>query len=560
MIARTPAAVFVVVLFAVLTVGMAAPWSLHQTSRVVVDNPDTHLFLWTLGWDVHALTSQPLAIFDANIYAPNPNTLAYSENAIGSAVLAAPVLWATGDLVLTLNLVLLSACALCGVGTWFLARRLGLGMTASIVAGLVFAFAPSRFFRMSQLHQNTVQWIPFALAYLHTYVAAGRARDLRLALAFFTLQALTSGHGAVYLVVAMTALVVFHGLAGWPLAPWRRLRDVGLTGALLLAPAVLLLLPYRRARADVGLDRTAEVWAVTPESFLASPSLLHQAVLSWFTTRPVNDLANAFLFPGYLAVLLAALALWPDAGPGREPSLLERAASRRHVWFYALLLVLSVLFYVDGPGALWPWVRGWPGFNFIRVSSRFVTVTTLALAVLAGFGVERLLRGRPRPLTVGAGLAVGALLLAEYSTYPFTGAAFTLPRPAIVDWLASQPRPFVVAEVPVPRAANGGAYERFETAAMLHSTAHWQPTVHGYSGTRPEAHDRLYRAMNTFPDAASVAALRAFGVTHVLVHRPLYPVDAWPLVDAQLRRVPELRVVHTADDGLVCALLPEHVQ
>ena len=61
------------------------------------DNPDTHLFLWTLGWDVHAFTTQPLSIFDANIYYPQRLTLAYSENLIGSAFFAAPVLWLTGN-------------------------------------------------------------------------------------------------------------------------------------------------------------------------------------------------------------------------------------------------------------------------------------------------------------------------------------------------------------------------------------------------------------------------------------------------------------------------------
>ena len=137
-------------LFGGLTVVMAAPWSLHPASRVVTDNPDTHLFIWTLGWDAHALATNPLGIFDANIYHPMANTLAYSENLIGSALLVAPVIWATGDLVLALNLVLLLSCALCGVGAYVLGRRLGLATPAALMAGLVFAFAPTRFYRMSQ--------------------------------------------------------------------------------------------------------------------------------------------------------------------------------------------------------------------------------------------------------------------------------------------------------------------------------------------------------------------------------------------------------------------------
>lgn len=549
--------VLVVLLFAILAVVMAAPWSVHLASRVVTDNPDTHLFLWTLGWDSHAFTAQPLRLFDANIYAPNPNTLAYSENAIGSALLAAPIIWATGDLVLALNLVLLSACALCGVGAYALGRQLGMGRPAAIVCGLVFAFAPTRFYRMSQLHQNTVQWIPFALACLHAYFARGRARDLRLALGLFTLQALASGHGAVFLVVAMACLTVYEVARGTPLALARRVRDVGVIGVLLLVPAALLLWPYRRARLDVGLDRTAEVWAVTPESFVASPTHVHQWILGALTDVPVNDLANAFLFPGYLAVGLALVALWPHSAGAEADGLASR---RRAAWGYALLGAVSVLFFVDGPLALWPWVRGWPGFSFIRVSSRFITLTTLALAVLAGLGLERLVRGQPARRAAAIATVVGLMLLGEYSTHPFDGNAFTMPRPAIVEWLARQGGPMVVAEVPVPRAVNGGAYERFNTAAMLHSTVAWWPTIHGYSGTRPERHDQTYRAMNTFPDAAALAGLRALGVTHVIAHRPLYPPDRWAELQVRAQSAAGLRLVHEEADGNVYTLIPEHVQ
>lgn len=549
----------VVVTFAVLTVVMAAPWSLHPAGRVVADSPDTHLFLWTIGWNTHALLAQPLRIFDANIYAPMPNTLAYSENALGSLPFAAPIIWATGDLVLALNLVLLSACALCGVGAYVLGRRLGMGVPAALVCGVIFAFAPTRFARMSQLHQNTVQWIPFTLAYLHTYVERGRAADLRIAVALFTLQALASGHGGVFLMVAVVVLAAYELLRGTPPAPVRRLRDFGITGALLLVPAVLVLLPYRRAQADVGLDRTFDPWAVTPESYLASPASLHQWLLPFITDRPVNDLANTFLFPGYLAVPLAVAAFWPRRGGG-DAADADAATRRRHAWGYALLGLVSVLFFMGGPLGLWPWVRGWPGFNFIRVASRFVTLTTLALAVLAGLGAERLLRHRsPRSaLALGAGLCV--LLLGEYSTHPFSGTPFTMPRPAIVTWLAAQPGDKRVAEVPVPRAANGGAYERFETAAMLHSTVAWWPTIHGYSGTRPPHHDEVYRAMNTFPDEASLAALRSLGVTHVIAHRPLYPPDRWPELQARAREVAGLRLQHEEPDGAVYALIGGDVQ
>jgi len=470
---------------------------------------------WTLGWDAHAFATNPLAIFDANIYFPYANTLAYSVNMIGSAFIAAPIIWLTGDLVLALNLVLLASCMLCGLGAYVLGRRIGLGTAGAVIAGLVFAFSPTRFFRLSQLHLNAEQWLPFAPAWLHAYLDAGRARDLRVALAFFPLQSRTSGHGAVMLGVAMVALTIDRLAGDAPLALLRRVRDVGVAGVVLLVPAVLVLLPYRRAKAEIGLDRSLERWGVTPESFLASPSVVHQYLLSLVTDRDLTAAASAFLFPGYLALVVAAIALWPTPerpGAGQP--------ARRDVWFYALLTLLSLSFFAGVPLDVWSWVHAWPGFSFIRVPSRFMILTTLALAMLAGAGFARLTAGASGRATIVAGTAVSALLLGEYSAYPFTGVPFTMPAPAIVTWLATQPGPFVLAEVPVPRASHGGAFERFQTAAMLHSTTHWQKTIHGYSGIQPPLSGRVFDELDTFPDDRSVATLRALGVTTVVVHRP----------------------------------------
>src|SRR5690606_16779216 len=138
--------------------------------------------------------------------------------------------------------------------------------------------------------------------------------------------------------------------------------------------------------------------------------------------------------------------------------------------------------------------------------------------------------------------------------------AFSMPRPATVAWLAAQPGPKVVAEVPVPKASNGGAFELFASAATLHPTLAWRPTIHGYSGIRSERHDRAFRDMNTFPDAGSLEAMRSLGVTHVIAHRRLYPPDAWQRLGRELRTMAGLRVLHEDADGLVAALEPAEIQ
>src|SRR6185436_4594739 len=113
-------------LYVALTFLLAYPLSVTANRTLPADDPDGHLFMWTLAWDTHAFVHQPLALFDANIFYPLRNTLGLSENLVGSAFIAAPVLWITGNPVLAVNVVSLLSCVLCGLGAYVLSRRLGL--------------------------------------------------------------------------------------------------------------------------------------------------------------------------------------------------------------------------------------------------------------------------------------------------------------------------------------------------------------------------------------------------------------------------------------------------
>jgi hypothetical protein len=548
--------------YAALTFVMALPLSAAPGRLVVADAPDTHLYIWTLAWDAHAFLHQPLRIFDANIYHPYANTLAYSENLIGTAFLAAPVLWLTNNPVLAMNLAALLTVVLCGAGAYLLARRLHLSVGAAFLCGLIFAFAPPRFFKTGQLHMAAMQWLPFALAFLHTYFERGRARDLRAAIGFFSLQALSSGHGAVFLILAATALALWRVALGEPIRVMTRLRDVGVTGAYLAAPAVWVALPYRLAQAEAGLRREFAPEAQPGlESFFASPARFHLLLQQRLFGRTINDDAIAFLFPGILLALLVAAAFLlarsgAETRASSDGAIDWRARWRNHAAaFYGFVALGSALLFVQWPIDIWRLVYWWPAFNFIRVPARFMILTMLALSVLGAIGFDRLAaRVRPRFRTA-ATVFTAVLLLAEYNSYPFTAVPFNVEITAADRWLASRPTPFVVAEVPVPPTANLGALERQQTAAMLRATAHWQKTVHGYSGIRRDLHDRLYRELHTFPDAESIQSLRALGVTYVIVRTSAYEPAAWAQAAAQLAATPALKLEYEDSTDRVYALL-----
>jgi hypothetical protein len=606
--------------YLLLTLLLTYPLWVKPHRTVLAHYPDDELLMWALAWDAHAFLHQPLAIFDANIFYPQRRTLAYSENVIGSALFAAPVLWVTGNPVLALNVVALLACTLCGLGGYVLGCRLGLSPPGALVCGVIFAFSPARFFRTSQIHVATVQWIPFALASLHAYLAGGRKRDLRLAVAFFSLQTLTSGHGAVFLVVAIALLLAYRIAIGDAAAVLRGARDFGVTGALLLLPAVLVYIPYHLVQNEMGLRRGLGTWRTTPESFLASPTHLHVWLRPFITDRDVLAEASALLFVGYLPLLLALMAILrgrrstagranprPSAtwiafalemaaflaflvasmvtvhGPvrlrvGTTVLLSAREATRAwlifaviaglrvafarralldipaRAWrrgtafaqamaarrrdpatFYFVLALLCAWLLVSPPSSfwrfgLWQFVYQLPGFSFVRISTRFVVLLLLAIAVLAALGVESLTaRMTPRKRLITASIVM-TVLIAEFAAIPLNVIPYRFDPPMVDQWVARQPKPFVVVELPLVEPD-----QRYHTAYMLHSTLHWQKTVNGYSGWLPATHRALYEELRSFPDAASLDHLEQIGVTYVIVHADLFPPAEWARFERQLR-------------------------
>src|SRR5690606_31191800 len=157
------------------------------------------------------------------------------------------------------------------------------------------------------------------MAFFHRYQDAGRATDLRWAMAAFSAQALTSGHGTVLLLLGLTIQGLARLAHGWPLALATRVRDVGFVGLLALVPAALSYLPYRLASQIEPFQRVTDPVGPSVVSYISSPTYVHMWMLrqlpDWTWVRQEPD---AYLFPGLLALTLAAIAattnfrrLWP---------------------------------------------------------------------------------------------------------------------------------------------------------------------------------------------------------------------------------------------------------
>src|SRR5436309_15226791 len=77
-------------LFAVLA--LALTWPLARTLGSAVAWPgDPFINIWILDWDWWATFHRPLSLFQANTFYPAKDSLAYSENLYGIALLLFPL-------------------------------------------------------------------------------------------------------------------------------------------------------------------------------------------------------------------------------------------------------------------------------------------------------------------------------------------------------------------------------------------------------------------------------------------------------------------------------------
>ena len=173
-----------IVVFAGLTVVMTYPQVRVLNRGVSLDTADPLLSTWRLEWIAHQLPRDPLHLFDANIFHPEPDTLAYSDAMLVPALTVAPLVWLGVPPLLAYNLLLLSGFVFSGAAMVLLVWSLTRHVAASLLAGFVFAFLPFRFVHYAHLELLMTQWMPLCLWALHRTItyrpSAGWAADWRV--------------------------------------------------------------------------------------------------------------------------------------------------------------------------------------------------------------------------------------------------------------------------------------------------------------------------------------------------------------------------------------------
>ena len=485
----------------------------------VPDFGDPLFSMWRTGWVYHKLLGDPRPLFSPNIFYPAQLTLTYSDSMLLPSLTTAPLLAVGLHPVLAYNIALLCSFVVSAIATYVLVERLTASSPAAFIAGLVFGFYPFRIEHYSHFELQMTYCMPLALLALHRLLTTGRAR---YGIAFGLLaaaQLYCSMYFAVFFLwYSATLIVVFCALARPPLT--RLVVPLALAGVLAAALAYPLFRTYMAAHLgdrDLG---AVQYYSATGADYLRA----HQRSAMWGDRTLPGRQPERALFPGLIALVLAAIALWPPIGLTRV--------------LYAATLLVMFEISRGYNGYVYPAMYEWlPFMRGLRVPARASVLLGLTLSILAGFAVRRLVAGRSAQWTR---VAVAVLIVGlALDLRPRLELERVWPEPPPIYGWISDPMRVVLAEFPMNRSPG---MRWAEMPQMYFSIWHWAPLINGYSGHLTATYDDFQRALRPFPDPPTIDLLRAQGATHISVNCALYRDGCDRLVE-RLDELPMLRPI-----------------
>lgn len=504
--------------YALVALLVTWPIVLHPSALLgtPIGEGDPYLNLWILGWDLRVLFDTPAAffngrVFDAPIFHPARQTLAFSDHLLLQALLVAPVYAATRDVVVSYNALWLGSLWATGLAMWWYLRSVTGHQLGALAGGLAFAFGAYRLSHVVHLQLQALYFLPLAALAVHRLVARRRLRDGLALGVWFGLTAVSSVYYAVIaglgLAVLFLVLVVVAGRSRLG----RLVRPVAVAGLVTAALVVPVAVPYVQVQQREGFGRTldeASRHAASLRSYVSEPP--------WrpFPLAPIGRTEEDGLRPGWGVSVLAVLALMA----------LRERRRRPHVWAWAAVLLLGLVlsFGPEGFRTLYAWCHRWLfGFHAVRAPARFGMLVAFASAALAAYGVCWSFTRTARWRAVAIVAIVLLVVEAVCWRVPVVAAPVLETRAGI--WLRDAEAPGAIAYLPMPP-------DRAATAVMLDTLVHGRPIVNGYSGQRPAFAGAVEGTLATFPSSDALWMLSDLDVRFVVTPQAGLAA-AWPLTE-----------------------------
>ncbi|MFA6525152.1 MAG: hypothetical protein WCT33_02655 [Patescibacteria group bacterium] len=539
----------IITLFVILTVVMTYPWINHMNSWVH-DGADSYFIAWNLAWDVNSFQNNIGNIFNANIFYPHENTLAYSEHLVGTALLVWPILALTHNPILAYNIVTFIFFALGAYCMYLFMFKLTRNLPVSIISAIIFGFNPYRVIHFSQIHLQVIFFFPLILLILHRIFELKKNRDFIFLVLAYVALGYMSMHYLLMMAVVTVVFMVFYFAAIDKKMPDKKFIIKLILAFFLIILAILpVYYPYFFAHDENGYSRSYGMITTY------SPTVMDYFSFSPLITKIVGfpNTIEKVLYTGFTVVILFFVSLY---------YLIKRRIvdqkTTEILLLYLLIGAVCVLlsfgilvrFTTDGGGVVGPYIFFYkliPGFDGLRALGRFFIVVLLSISVVIGLGLNQMLKRIKKRFVYGAIIIlIASLVMLEYLWVPpfqpveYRQALIGDEIPEVYSWFAEQSDDSVILELPLD------VNLRKSTEYMYLSVYHWKKMINGYSGFFPEDYIKLEKMItDNFTGDETQNEISKAGVKFIIVHFGVQSKFTTEITPEELDQLPKLRLIKT---------------
>ncbi|HSX34919.1 MAG TPA: hypothetical protein VLF62_04715 [Candidatus Saccharimonadales bacterium] len=551
-------------------------WPIVTRISSYSEGGDAMFNAWTIARDWHCILHQGCANYaDGNIYFPNKDSMLYSETQLSTGLLTLPLYFINQNPLFAYNVWTIFSFFLAGWFMYLLAKRLSRGNElVSILAGLIFAYAPFRMAAVFHLQNLSIMLLPLAALLIIKYLDTALKRYLAGLFVTMALLAYASWYQIVFGIFALGILVA--GMWVTRMLPWR--KALLILGVMVLGAATVAPLAKEYTRFSKEQDAAFKISdQVLYSSSVTDYFIPHDGTLVgqlYYKLHPAaqHNAYNLDSFSYHGLVLYATGAGLVGVGgwrlyKWRKSKNKAHTDERQNYKYIAIFGVIALVGFVISLGPLLkfkghfsyssladgtalvipaPWLavdEFLPQLEFIRAIGRASVLTLFALCCLLAFLPAYLrsskLSGRARAIIMAAVvLLVIVELMPAHRVHMATGSyAYNLQIPAVYKYIKQHPQ---IDDIVILRSVDdykGAPIPVMRAEDVLWAGYHNRNIFNGYSGyTPPSYFETLYDFV--YLQADDIPKMQKLGLKYVIIDKQLSAPRPF-LIDAAASLFPD---------------------
>jgi len=523
-------------LFSLLAISITYPLIFHLAD-LVTGYGDELVIASIQNWVIHALMTNPLQLFNANILYPYSNTGALSDIFLPSSILAIPILKLVGQPIATFNFTFISSLALLGFSLYLLSYYLRKDYLASLLCGVIVIFSPAVLDKKIHLQILSLGWIPLSIVFFLIFMKSKQTRYFLLSCFFFVCQTANSFLPGYFLLVFYSIYVIFQWFYDKKsLAIFFVKKNVAII-LITFGLIVPLAIPYFQMSHQFHAVRDIREtihFALQPEDLLYGNDQTNlQPVLKGLSNRNHYP-KNAEIKTGYLGAIFTLLTIFTTIFTLIN---IQKTSKLFKVWtttaVFGLLMSFGPFLHISRltihkpfPIPL-PYLAFYylaPGFQGFRNSARWEMLFILSMAIAISLVLNQLLLGQKtwKKLALYGVLFLGIFLEFHFPIY-YSFIPQQKDFPKIYHWLnlTAKSSSFIFMPIYNWNSPNSGD----EILREYYMTETFRPMVNGYSGYSPIPWQQFITDMNNFPNDKTIQEIKQKNVTTIIVEKDKYDRD-----------------------------------